>query len=248
MPLKCLCTFLLTISFVCGSGYVHAQEFEFASEATFLKLHRSNGQALGDDTTGYEAGGRYQLSYINSRNLGTRITYWEWDHTARNAAGVSVGAFQTYNFDAEIFKRIDLTKLTNIELSGGLRYNDSTTEDFAFGTANSTNCWGGLFGVRGAVKVRTGGELYARSKWAALMGDGTTFGALPNTGFDLVRNQWELGLGYQQNIVLRNGMLITPRVGGEWITFTGSEAGIGLPGTFNDIALGGFVFGIGISR
>ncbi len=79
------------------------------------------------------------------------------------------------------------------------------------------------------MKTRLGGELYARSKWAVIMGDGTTFGALPNAGFDLVRNQWELGMGYEHNICLRNGIVITPSVGAEWITFTGSEAGIGLP-------------------
>ncbi len=138
--------------------------------------------------------------------------------------------------------------MTNLEISGGIRYNESTYNDRVFGTNNQSLGWGGLFGIRGSVKTRLGGELYARSKWAVLMGDGTTFGALPNSGFDLVRNQWELALGYQHDICLRNGMVVTPRVGAEWITFTGAEAGIGLPGTFNDIGLGGFVFGIGISR
>ncbi len=181
---------LLTLVCVCGSSYVQAQGIAFDSEATFLRLHRSNGIVFGDNTTDYEIGGRYQLSYVNSRNLGGRLTYWEWDHTARNVAGASIAAFRTYNADAEVFKRLDLTNLTNLEISGGIRYNESTNSDFAFGTTNQSIGWGGLFGIRGAVKTRLGGELYARSKWAVIMGDGTTFGALPNAGFDLVRNQW----------------------------------------------------------
>ncbi len=239
---------MLTIACISGLNYAQAQGLSFNTEATFLRLHSSNGQPLADNATDYEIGQRYQLSYVNSRNLGTRISYWDWDHNAQNPAGVNIAALKTYNFDIEAFKRIDLTNLTNIELSGGLRYNDTTFENRAFGTSNNNAGFGGLFGLRGAVKTSTGGELYARSKWAVIMGNGTTFGALPNQGFDVVRNQWELGMGYQHNICLKNGILMTPHVGAEWITFTGSEAGIGLPGTFNDVALGGFVFGVGFSR
>ncbi len=85
---------LLTLVCVCGSSYVQAQGIAFDSEATFLRLHRSNGIVFGDNTTDYEIGGRYQLSYVNSRNLGGRLTYWEWDHTARNVAGASIAALE----------------------------------------------------------------------------------------------------------------------------------------------------------
>ncbi len=237
---------MLTIACVCGLNYAQAQSIGFDTEATFLRLHTSNG-APADNVTGYEIGQRYQLSYVNSRNLGSRLTYWDWDHTAE-IGGAAVAGVKTYNFDVEVFKRINLTNLTNIELSGGLRYNDTAFNAVALPIENSNAGFGGLFGLRGAVKTSTGGELYARSKWAVIMGNGTTFGALPNQGFDVVRNQWELGMGYQHNICLSNGILMTPRVGAEWITFTGSESGVGLPGTFNDFALGGFVFGVGFSR
>jgi hypothetical protein len=153
-----------------------------------------------------------------------------------------------YLLDGEIFKRIDMTDLTNIEISAGVRHNDVTARNNAFGTVNTNTGLGGLFGIRGAVDVFTGGELYVRSKWAVIMGDGNTFGSLPNRGHDLVRNQWELGMGYQHSYTFESGILMTARIGAEWITFTGSEPGIGLPGTFNDLALGGLVVGLGFSR
>ncbi len=55
-------------------------------------------------------------------------------------------------------------------------------------------------------------------------------------------------MGYQHSVTLPNDILMTARVGAEWITFTGSEAGIGLPGTYIDVGLGGFVVGLGFSR
>ncbi len=57
------------------------------------------------------------------------------------------------------------------------------------------------------------GELYARSKWAVIMGNATTFGALPNQGFDAIRNQWEVAMGYQHSVTLPNDILMTARVG-----------------------------------
>ncbi len=247
MALRFFRAIAMTIVCFCGLNQVQAQ-VSFDTESTFLQLNTSNGNVFGENATGHDLGQRYQVSYVNPSNLGGRITHWEWNHGSFTPSGTRLGYFNTYNFDAEAFKRVNFTKLSTLEISGGLRYNETQSDSRVFGTTNENRGYGGLFGVRGSVKTRTGGELYTRSKWAVILGDGRTYGALPNPAYDLVRNQWEVGLGYQHNLTLKNGMVLTPRVGAEWITFTGSEAGIGLPGTFNDVALGGLVFGVGITR
>ena len=239
---------LFILTCVCGLNFAQAQSVFFDTESTFLRLHTSNANPLVNNATGYDQGQRFQLGLLNADDLGVRVTYWDWDHQGTNANGVVVSTLDTYNLDAEVLKRVDLFEMTNFEFSAGVRYNDLTATNPVFGTTNSTSGIGGLLGIRGAVDVGCNGELYARSKWAVIMGNGTTFGALPNPGFDVLRNQWEIGMGYQHNFCFENGMLMWARVGAEWITFTGSEPGIGLPGSYNDLGLGGLVLGLGISR
>lgn len=150
--------------------------------------------------------------------------------------------FQVHNLDGELFQRLDLTEFTSFEMSGGVRYSDTAAN--AGAQLNNTAGVGGLLGFRGATRPWDGGEFYARGKYAVVMGEGAV-PALPES-FNVVRSQYELGIGYEHQFCLDSGWIIAPRIGAEFQAYEGGNP-IALIDP-SDVALGGFVIGLAISR
>lgn len=229
---------LLTMCLV-GATSVQGQEWIFDTETLFLQLHTTTG-APTNAATNFETGQRYSLSHINDRNIGTRLTYFEWDHVG--AVGAVPLGFEVHNLDGELFQRLDLTDYTSFEMSGGVRYSDMAAN--AGAVLNNATGIGGVLGFRGATRPWENGEFYARGKYAMVMGEGAV-PALPDS-FNVVRSQVELAIGYEHQFYLDSGWVIAPRIGAEIQNYQGGSP-IALIDPA-DIALGGFVIGLAISR
>ncbi|MDZ4659155.1 MAG: hypothetical protein SH868_16410 [Bythopirellula sp.] len=234
----------LAIAFIVSQGVGHAQSWTFDADALFLKLGTSVGTA-DEDVFDYETGSRLAISRLGASDVGFRTTWFQWDHAATDSA-VGFIELETYNLDFEIFKRLDLSNRTTLELSGGVRYNET---DYIYdGAPNDFNGVGGLVGLRGGLQVLENGVLYARSKFAVLMGDGAHDGDDEDLdpAFDVIRSQTEISLGYEHRFTMGN-LVIVPRSGVEWQNWEGF--GIDPVDEHPDNALGlfGFVGGVSVT-
>lgn len=189
--------------------------FEFTSEVLFTRLHTSLGYPdLGK--VNFDPAGRYSIAKIGANNLGFRVTYFDFK-TDINSPPVRE-FLDTYNLDFEAFKRINLTEFTRLELSGGLRYND--TEHF-FANVNDPSDFtgfGGLVGGKVGARVGDCGLLYTRIKFALLGGKGDSGANIlggPVNVYGTTRAQTEIALGYQHSLAFGNA-IITPHLGAEW--------------------------------
>lgn len=194
----------------------------FQYESLFMRLHTSHG-ASTDNALGLDPANRFALSYVRDTNVGARITYFDYDHSGTFTApgGTRLISLDMQNTDFEIFKRFNLSSQTTLEASGGLR--KSVNEVF-FPTVfepNHFNGLGGFVGFRGTTKIFTGGDLYARGKYAILGGNGVHDGNAVNTPrrYDESRTQSELAFGYQHSISMAR-FIVTPHVGAEWMNLS----------------------------
>ena len=105
---------------------------------------------------------------------------------------------------------------------------------------------GGLVGLKGGLRVRENGLVYARSKFAILQGEGAHDGDDEdlNPAYQSMRTQAEIGLGYEHRIT-RGSVVIIPRSGLEWQNWEGF--GIDPVDEHPDNALGFFGFVGGVS-
>jgi hypothetical protein len=235
----------LVIAAILTPSIVRAQSWSFDADALFLKLGTSVGTA-DEDVFDFETGTRLALARVGESNVGFRTTWFQWDHASTDSA-VGQISLDTYNLDFEIFKQIELNDRTFMELSGGVRYNE--TEHFYQDptSMNDFNGFGGLVGLRGGLRVLENGLVYARSKFAVLMGDGAHDGndeALDPAN-EVMRSQTELSLGYEHRLSMGN-LTIVPRSGLEWQYWDGF--GIDPVDEHPDTALGlfGFVGGVSV--
>jgi hypothetical protein len=229
---------MLTIFCAFGSGITQAQEVHFDTDLMFFKLYNSLGY-LSDSTSEYELSPRYSLSRTSATGLGARVTYFRFDYAGLD--GVIPVGFNTYNLDLEGFKRLNLTDWTAVEMSGGIRYNECENN---WATLQNDFCGvGGTFGLKGIAKVGCSGQVYARAKYALLMGDGSD--ALQSgPRFATTRTQTEIASGYEHTFCVGKALII-PRVSAEWQNYAnyGNSFGI-IVGP--DFGLGGMGFGVGM--
>jgi hypothetical protein len=236
----------LTIATTLALSSAQAGSWALDSELLFLRLHSAIG-AGSDNIFGYDTAARFALSHVRTDNLGARISYFDYDHLGTDST-IGTISLNTYNLDFEIFKRLNLTNLTSVEVSGGIRYNDTEFFYDDPGQPNDFTGLGGVFGIRLGTKVGTGGLLYARAKLAILGGDGQHDGddeAL-DPAYDVARDQMEIAFGYQHTYCYR-GMLITPQVGCEWQSWRGFGIDPVDEHPDNDLMLGGFTLGLGLN-
>ena len=234
----------LAIAFTVSQGMGHAQSWTVDADTLFLKLGTSGGTG-DEDVFDFESSSRLAFSRLGATNVGFRTTWFQWDHAGTDS-DVGDISLETYNLDFELFKRLDLSDRTSLELSGGIRYNE--TDHIYDGDPNDFNGFGGLVGLRGGLRVLDNGMVYAQSKAAVLMGDGAHDGddeAL-DPAFEVMRTQTEVSLGYEHRFTMGN-LVIVPRTGVEWQYWDGF--GIDPVDEHPDTALGffGFVGGVSVT-
>lgn len=224
---------------------VEGDGWSFDSDVLFLKYGNSKGFD-NDDVFDFESGIRLALTRIGDSDVGVRMTWFQWEHEGTDGA-VRAG-LDTYNLDLEVLKRIEIGDRTVMELTGGVRHNDTNSFFPTTFEPNNFLGWGGIVGVRGGVRVRENGMLYARGKTAILMGEGFHDANNAPTGDvnDVIRNQTELALGYEHRFQL-GAFTIVPRTGFESQYWDGFLVDSVDEHPESDIGLLGFVGGVGIT-
>lgn len=216
------------------------------ADSLFLRLHNSHG-TLRSNVFDFEPGQRLALTYMGDNGVGARTTWFQWDHSRIDAGGIGLISLDTYNLDFEIFKRLNLTERSILEMSGGVRYNE-TEHLLGAGNFNDYTGFGGLLGVRGGVRVFDNGLLYAGGKFSVLMGDGAHDGnAGPlNPANEVARSQTEIALGYEHRFDVGR-VTIIPRTGLEWQMWDGFSIDRVDEHPDTDLGFSGFVAGLGVN-
>lgn len=237
----------VAIASLAGTSQLHAQaEWGCDVEALFLKVGTNVGTRAAN-AANFDPGLRFAFSRIAEDGLGVRITYFEYDHTIVDP-GLRSLTFDTYNVDFEILQELSLTDRVNVEMSAGLRYNDT---QFSFPSRFEPSDFsgvGGIVGIRGSAKIFENGEFYARTKFALMIGDGghdSNASPLPkayNTG----RGMTEIAFGYQHTFEVGRYQIV-PRIGAEWQMWHGIIPDIVDEHPETNLLLGGFTTGLGIN-
>lgn len=225
----------LAAMMACLSGGTNALATEdsgqvlFSAELLFLEANRSDG--ANSDFSDYEAGSRFELAYETAEAVGIRFQAFEFSNNYAVGQNGAPSAIDTYNLDLEIYRRLNLARGFELEVSGGLRYNDF--EDLNFGDAGQTTQFsgvGGVLGLEATQQIGFGLQGYVRGEWAFITDQSNDNGA---TGFDTNRTQQELGLGLARDFCLR-GIQTTAHAGLEWQDWGGyqddSDGSLGLQG------------------
>ncbi|MBL8810370.1 MAG: hypothetical protein JNM43_09370 [Planctomycetaceae bacterium] len=216
------------------------------AELLFLRYNSDLGNRRS--AFDFEAAPRFTLGYVNAQKLGFRTIYFEFDEFANDAGGTGRTGLSAYNVDFELFKQIQLTKTSNLEFSGGLRYNEA--DYFLNGPTNLNNFHGiGIaLGTKASAKVFTGGNVYGRAKFAILSGEAVhDTNAFAFRDSQLAsREQMELGLGYEHPVMLGR-FEVTPSVGAELQRWGGYAIDPVDEHPEADLGLAGFVLGLGIA-
>ncbi len=245
-----LYTIAIMMTSVFGIHRVHAHDpWSLESEILFLRMHSAHGASV-DNVFGFDPSMRHSLSYLGTSNVGARFTFFEYDHKGTFAApgGTRLLSLEMKNSDAEIFKRVNLTNLTAVEVGGGIRYSDNAVFFPSRFEPNHFTGLGGFLGLRATTKVGTGGEFYARGKMAMLGGNGLHDGNGINTPqrFDESRTHTELAMGYQHTFNFAR-VAVTPHFGGEWLSLSDYQVDAVDEHPEADLTLAGFTFGINLT-
>lgn len=225
----------------------------------FMRYHRADGVRVGtnaDDTGGgfgFELSPKVTLGYQGCNGLGTRISYWRYDHSAD--IGTTAGQYidvDTFIIDAEFYRQVQFGNCWGLEVSGGVRYQDFREDlnDPDRGTPLFSSNFDGLgvtvgFELDHSVTCCT--SLYARGKFAVLMGDSTITNGAVQPYTDTIVQQTELGVGVEHNrtIGCRN---VYFRGGLELWQFDDMSGVFDSDSDFDDssaVGFGGFVFRTG---
>lgn len=214
----------------------------FDAEVLFMQLNLTGG--LGQNAFDYDPATRFALGYMGCKKLGIRTTYFAYDDQAVDAI-VGTVRFDTYNLDFEVFKQIELTRTTDIEFSGGLRYNHA--DHIYDGDPSNFDGLGPVVGIRVNTDVPTGGSVYGRAKFAMLSGKGAHDG--DDEALDPARqsgrDQTEIGVGYQHPFAV-GGFELVPRVGAEIQNWGGYSMDPVDEHPDTDLFLAGFVVGLDV--
>jgi hypothetical protein len=218
------------------------------ADLLFLQFHQ-NAAFLADDVFNYDPSVRLTLGFQNADGLGVRTRLWDYDHSGADAVNGLIFGVDTFNIDMEAFQAIQLTDLTSVELSLGIRYNDfrESVSDGVIEEQVSFAGFGGIAGIK-ARRQMLGGAAYANVNSAILMDD-VTFSLTgdpplaPITLFDSVVTQTEIGAGYEWCRYTESGAKIWLRAGYEWWVWTGYSSFF--LGGDDQLGFGGFVFGGG---
>lgn len=206
----------------------------FGAELLFLEANRGDGAS--SDFSDYEATPRIFLAYETAEQVGIRFRYFEFNNSYAAGQNGAPSSIDTYNIDLEIYRSLCLTRGFELEVSGGLRYNDY--RDVNYGDAGQRTQFagvGGLLGLKATQDLGFGLQGYARGTWAFITDQSNDNGAV---GYDTNRAQQELGLGLESDFCVR-GIAMTARAGVEWQDWDGYQ-----DDADGSIGLQGFVLGI----
>lgn len=212
----------------CGQG----RGFYGEAEALFFRYNRADGTRIGDAVSGnedvdfdHEFAPRLTFGFVGRSGLGTRIRWFEFDETAAaNDAGDFLGV-DTYTVDIEAFERFSLNRCWDLELSGGVRYNefDEVMFDASGGSEtrrNSFTGWGGILGLTASRNVGDWGGVYGRVRQSVLRGDKLVENEDDDvdsvTLQDSIFGVTELAMGWEYTRETNRGSLLSLRAGYEW--------------------------------
>ncbi len=247
----------LALCLVLGATSAFAQGLEgvtFEAEALFFKYLRADGNRVGIDPDGgtddvefsHYATPRLTLGWVSAGGLGIRARYFKYDQSDQSLATGGAAAtadllrVDTYTIDLEFFERMRLNRNWDIELSGGVRYNEFLEQQFDASNTIINNAslriqdfdgWGIIGGFQ-ANRAVIAGSVYGRVRGALLTGDTVWQNETAATAFetgtsrDTIKAVTEFAIGYEINRDTQFG-IFTMRAGYEyqlWANYSGASA------------------------
>ena len=199
------------------------------AELLFLQYGRADGMRVGLAAPGenvdasFLTAPRFSVGYITPGGLGTRIRYFEFDHSMpANEGGISALFVDTYVIDFEFFERFAVNDHWDLEASLGIRFNEfhELMSDDGDIRINQFHGFGALAGAELRRLIGNHGAIFGRARGALLADDKRIFN---NEGpvLDVVRSDvpvgmLELAIGYDYTIPLNNGAEAFIRTSAEW--------------------------------
>ena len=172
----------------------------FGAEATFMKFFDSGGveDFGGDDGRfDWEASPRFTLGWEGCDGLGTRVRYWKWDHTTLSVDDDPISV-DTYTIDLEVYQRLEVGSCTNIEIMGGIRYNEFIMDRSALPTDRFRG-FGGLIGIQADRQLTCNWSAYGRLREVILADDFFALEFGNSNENDGIRDVTEIALGVEYN-------------------------------------------------
>jgi hypothetical protein len=262
----------------CGCG-----GFYGSAELLLFKYYRADGVRAGsfnnvppattdDIKFDYNTSPRLTVGFVGDSGIGGRIRYWEYAQAGTPvfpASGVAM-TVDTYNIDVEMFERVQVSDCWDLELSGGMRYNefDETMSDPVPSSLrqNSFTGYGGIVGLEAIRKLGSRARTYGRARFGIMQDDHIVSnqpgpGAVQNAILrDSTNSMLEIAMGMEWNRVTSSGSLVFGRIGYEWQHWTNFSTSFtpvtttppGNPqASFagqSDIGFGGVAFALGVER
>lgn len=252
---------------LCDSNPCKGGGLLFQAETLFMKYNRADGVRVGDGANedvdwDYDITPRITLGYVTDSGLGFRTRFWEFDHGQQSEGGGNEFLdVDTFNIDFELFERFSLTSCWDVELSGGMRYNqfEEHMRDLGQDRINRFNGWGGIVGIEATRKLSGRSGMYGRLRQAVLVDDKM----VQNEGLllpvredlrDVTVGMTELALGWEYRRAFAGNSMLTFRSGYEWqnwqnfsSSFTGPVAPVAGASTFSgpaDVGFDGFTLSL----
>jgi hypothetical protein len=212
----------------------------FEAEALFLKYHRADGvdspNATQDASLAaefdYNLCPRITAGVALTDTLGVRLRYWSYEEESSLSTVSAVATNQffihldTYNVDLEVFDVFALNCNWELELAGGIRYNDffeqyRPNEATSFAPDyNQFNSLGGMVSAEVRRKVCGHGALFARVRYVVLVDDHevafNSTATNPFTMTDVIHSQMELALGGLYLVPVSDKCKLLLRASLEW--------------------------------
>jgi len=236
------CNGVCDLNDCCGSSY---GGWIVAADLLFMQYQRNNTFDADTSNLSYNPTPRVVVGYQNACGLGVRMRFWDYDHSAPEPLGIPGATLDTdtFNIDLEAFKTVQLTDLTTVEFSGGIRYNDFRETLNGLGSlGTSFTGIGGIAGVKARCQM-LGGAGYVSVNGAIIKDDQSFQGLGPPFSLLNIVTQTELGAGYEWATYTSGGARVWLRAGYEWWIWTG----YGDPfGDQPDNSFVGFVLGGGV--
>ena len=172
-----------------------------------------------------KAAPRITVGYTAANGMGIRARWWEFSQVETGNAQDPADFIDvdTYTVDLELFHNLALNDVFDMEISGGVRYNDfrEALHDVSSGADRlHLNEFDGI-GLLGALEFRghlyRHGAVFGRGRIAGVVGDKIAFDDITDPVLlnDTIQGMYELALGYEYSRTLSNGTVLFAEVAGE---------------------------------
>jgi hypothetical protein len=251
------------------SDYPCTSGLTFEAEATVFRYYRADGvRTVSDDNSrnfsfDLKAAPRFTVGYVAPNGIGIRARWWEFSQR-QIADAPNPGDFidvDTYNIDVELFHDMELNDIFDMEISGGVRYNEFSEElrDALNPGDRFLNEFDGI-GLLAALEFRAhlycNSAVFSRVRAAGVVGDKYVQDNTGNTQLnDTVQGMYELTAGYEYSRTLQSGAIFFAEVAGElqhWQNFSSGYEDLNSSRDFGgspaDVGFAGVVLSAGIRR